>query len=46
MKHQKVCGPRWGYLIHQIPKGVNFAYDLSLGKSIAHWKGLAKNYTF
>jgi hypothetical protein len=40
MKRQKSCGPRWGKLVHQLPGVVTFAYDLRLGCTIAHWKGI------
>jgi hypothetical protein len=45
MKRQKSCGPRLGQLVHQIPGVVTFAYDLRFRHTIAHWKGLSKDYT-
>jgi hypothetical protein len=46
MKHQKSCGPHWGKLVHQLPRVVTFAYDLCLGRMIAHWKGIEEELHF
>jgi hypothetical protein len=46
MKCQKVCGPRWGLLIHQPLRGVTFAYNICLGHSIHSWKGLTEKNDF
>jgi hypothetical protein len=44
MKRQKSCGPRWGKLVHQLPRVVTFAYDLCFRHVIARWKGIFENY--
>ena len=31
-----------GSLVYQLPGGVTLAYDLSLGRMIAHWKGIVE----
>lgn len=36
--------PRNGKLVTQLPRGINFAYDLHLGRSRDHWKGPIKEY--
>ena len=46
MKHQKSCGPRWGKLVHQLLRVITFAYDIRFKHTIAHWKGIFKDYTF
>jgi hypothetical protein len=45
MKRQKSCGPLWDKLVHQLPKSINFAYDICLGCIIDHLKGISKEYT-
>jgi len=40
MKSQKSCGPRWVKLVHQLPEVVTLAYNLCLGHTISHWKGI------
>jgi hypothetical protein len=42
MKRQKLCEPRWGKLVHQLPRVVTFSYDIHLGRMIACWKGIIK----
>jgi hypothetical protein len=32
--------PVLGSLVYQLPEGVTLAYDLRLGRTIAHWKGI------
>jgi hypothetical protein len=46
MKHQNSCGPHWGELVHQLPEVVTFAYDLYLGNTITHWKGIEEEIHF
>ena len=46
MKHQKLCGPRLGKLVHQLPGVVTFAYDLHFRHMIAHWKGIIDEIHF
>jgi hypothetical protein len=43
MKRQKSRGPCWGKLVHQLPGILTFAYDICLGRTIAHWKGIDKD---
>ena len=45
MKHQKSCGPHLGKLVHQLPRVINFSYDLCFRSTIAHWKFLSEEYT-
>ena len=42
----KSCGPRWGKLVYQLPGVITFAYDLRLGSSIPHRKGIFEKYKF
>jgi hypothetical protein len=35
----------WCNLVPQLPRVVNFAYDLRFRRVIARWKGLSENYT-
>ena len=44
MKRQPFYLPGSGKLVTQLPRGITFAYDLRLGHSSDHWKGLAKEY--
>jgi hypothetical protein len=46
MKRQNSCGPRWGKLVHQLPRVVTFAYDLYFWCTIARWKEIFEEYTF
>jgi hypothetical protein len=46
MKHQNLCGPRLGKLVHQLPGVVTFAYDLRLGRMIARWTGIIEEIHF
>ena len=39
-----VLWPQGGKLVHQLLEGVTFAYDLYLGCSRDHWKGISKEY--
>jgi hypothetical protein len=43
MKRQKSCGPRLDKLVHQLPGGVTFAYDLCFRCVIARWKGIVED---
>ena len=44
MKRQPFYLPRSGKLVTQLPGGITFAYDLSLGRSRDRWKGHAEEY--
>ena len=44
MKHQQFYRPQSGKLVCQLPRGINFAYDLHLNFSRDHWKGITKEY--
>ena len=46
MKRQKSCGPRLGKLVHQLPRVVTFAYDLSFRRMIYRWKGIVEEIHF
>jgi hypothetical protein len=46
MKRQKLCGPRLGKLVHQLPGVVTFAYDLRFRHMIARWKGIIEEIHF
>jgi hypothetical protein len=35
----------WCNLVPQLPRVINFAYDLCFRHVIAHWKGISYNYT-
>jgi hypothetical protein len=41
-----IIGPRWGKLVYQLPGVITFAYDLRLGSSIPHRKGISEKYNF
>ena len=38
--------PVLGSLVYQLLGGVTLAYDLCLGRTIAHWKGIVKDIHF
>jgi hypothetical protein len=38
--------PVLGSLVYQLPEGVTLAYDLHLGRTIAHWKGIIEDIHF
>jgi hypothetical protein len=46
MKIQQFCGPVFGSLVYQLPRGVTLAYDLRLGHTIACWKGIDEEIYF
>jgi hypothetical protein len=46
MKYQNSWGPHLGKLIHQLPGGVTFAYDLRFRHTIARWKGIIEEIHF
>jgi hypothetical protein len=46
MKRQKSCGPWLGKLVIQFLEVITFSYDLCLGHTIAHWKGIIKEIHF
>ena len=46
MKPQKSCGPRFGKLVHQLPRVVTFAYNLRFRCMITHWKGIVEEINF
>jgi len=46
MKRQKLCGPRLGKLVHQLPGVVTFALDLHFRRVIARWKGIIEAIHF
>jgi hypothetical protein len=46
MKSQQFCGPVLGSLVYQLPGGVTLTYDLRLGYTIAHWRGIIKDINF
>ena len=41
----KVMWAPMGKLVAQLPRVVNFAYDLRFRCVIAHWKGISEKYT-
>lgn len=45
MNQEYFCAPRSGKLLHQLPTGVTFAYDLCLGHSRDRWKGHPKEHS-
>jgi hypothetical protein len=46
MKIQQFCGPCFGYFDVSTFWGVNFEYDLHLGRTIGRWKGIKEEIYF
>ena len=46
MKHQKLCGPHLGKLVHKLLGVVTFAYDVHFRCVIARLKGIAEEIHF
>jgi len=44
-KANSFVGPVLGSFVYQLPGGITLAYDLLLERTIAHWKGIYKEYT-
>jgi hypothetical protein len=46
MKNQQYLDPVLGSLVYQLSKGVTLVYDIHLGHTISHWKGIVEEIHF